>query len=97
MLGAVEAFAQRAEEPAIRSDIGLRRDSRLQAHDLGELRVLKALREVDWKLTLGIADTHAENGDQVTSALQRGQNGAQALRHRLYPHSLGRRQRHRVQ
>ena len=68
MLGAVEAFAQRAEEPAIRSDIGLRRDSRLQAHDLGELRVLKALRELDWKLTLGIADTHAENGDQVTSA-----------------------------
>ena len=67
MLGALEAHAQRADEPTIRSDIGLRRDSRLQAHDWGELRLLTALREVDWKLTLGMAYTHAENGDQVTS------------------------------
>jgi hypothetical protein len=67
MLGVLEAHAQRADEPRIPSDIGLRRDSRLQAHDWGELRLLKALSEVDWKLTLGVAYTHAENGDQVTS------------------------------
>jgi hypothetical protein len=64
MLGVLEA---RADEPTLRSNIGLRRDTRLQAHDFAELRVVKALREVDWKLTLGIADTHAENGDRVTS------------------------------
>ncbi len=67
MLGALGAHAQRADEPRIPSDIGLRRDSRLQAHDWGELRLLKALGEIDWKLTLGMAYTHAENGDQVTS------------------------------
>ena len=63
MLGALGAHAQRADELRIPSDIGLRRDSRLQAHDWGELRLLKALSEVDWKLTLGMAYTHAENGE----------------------------------
>jgi hypothetical protein len=67
MLGAGSAaLAQRAEQ-LLPSAVGLRRDARLAAHDLAELRLPTTLREVDWKLTAGIAATRAENGERIVS------------------------------
>lgn len=51
----------------MRTDIGLRRDARLEASDLSEMHIFKALAAIDWKLTVGLAETHAENGERITS------------------------------
>ena len=56
----LDVFAQAAREPASRD---LRRDARLTGQDIAELRAVKALQGVDWKLTVGTAATKAENGD----------------------------------
>ena len=68
MLGASpHALAQRTDSETIRSEVGLRRDARLEAQDLAEQRLRTALRDVDWKLTLGIAYTHAENRERIVT------------------------------
>ena len=60
------ALAQQAE-PGMRTDLGLRRDARLEARDFSEMHLFKAVAAIDWKLTLGLAETHAESGDRITS------------------------------
>jgi hypothetical protein len=57
---------ERAVEDGVRAGVGLRRDARLERLDLDELRN-RLLHEVDWKLTLGVAEVHAENGDRLTA------------------------------
>src|SRR5882672_209953 len=67
LLAPLAAWAQQAErEERMSSSVGLRRDSRLEAVDLAELR-RRLLAEVDWKLTLGVAEVRAENGERVTA------------------------------
>ena len=59
----LEAAAQTAVESVAGSDArSLRRDARLTVQDLTELRARPAPPGIDWKLTLGLATTDAENG-----------------------------------
>ncbi|HUQ73726.1 MAG TPA: hypothetical protein VM183_03295 [Burkholderiales bacterium] len=57
---------ERPADDGVRAGVGLRRDTRLERLDLHELRN-RLLHEVDWKLTLGVAEVHAENGDRLTA------------------------------
>jgi hypothetical protein len=67
LLAPLAASAQQAQrEERVSSSVGLRRDSRLEAIDLAELR-RRLLAEVDWKLTLGVAEVRAENGERLTA------------------------------
>ena len=60
-----EALAQRADDTS-RAQVILRRDTGQEAADLGEMR-RRAFAEVDWKLTLGVAEVRTESGERVTA------------------------------
>jgi len=62
---ASDALAQVADD-TVRSQIIIRRDTRLESEDLGDLR-RRELEKIDWKLTLGVAAVEAESGDKFVT------------------------------